>query len=324
MFQFELPYAFFMLPLPVLVYFLIPQHRESGIAVKVPFISRLAQTTGKNPRKGDTVLLKNLLQKILFVLCWCVLVIALARPVEILPPIEQTKSGRDLLLLVDLSGSMATSDFTDENGDTISRLEAVKNVIYDFVEHRVNDRIGLAIFGNAAFPQVPFTLDHSLLNTLLAELQPAMAGPKTMIGDGIGLALKMFEGRDSKSKVVILLTDGNDTGSKMPVQKAASIAAQNAITIHTIAMGDPTTIGEAALDVDRLKEISGNTDGRFFLALDRQQLESVYSVLDKLVDEKIETVSFNPRKPLFHFFIMGLVLTFFLLALIFFVSARVR
>lgn len=324
MFQFEFVSALILLPLPVLVFLLASEYKKDGTAVKVPFIARLAQTTGREPSKGDTVLLKNFFQKIMFVLCWCLIVIALARPVEILDPIVQKKSGRDLLLLVDLSGSMATPDFNGENNEPISRLEAVKEVIYEFVERRSNDRIGLAVFGNAAFPQVPFTLDHSLLNSLLAELQPAMAGPKTMIGDGIGLSLKMFEGSDSENKVVILLTDGNDTGSQMPVKKAASIAAQNAITVHTIAVGDPSTIGEAALDIDRLKEVSSVTNGRFFLALNRPELVQIYATLDKLENEKIETVSFNPRRPLFHYSLVGLLLIVSLLAVISFMTAFTR
>lgn len=215
-------------------------------------------------------------------------------------PIVRNISARDMLLLVDLSGSMDERDFTTELGEQITRLEAVKTVLGEFIERREGDRVGLAVFGSAAFPQTSFTEDLNAVQTLLEELQPRMAGPRTMIGDAIGLAIRLFESSEKDNKVAILLTDGNDTGSQMPVAKAAQIAASNGIVIHTIAMGNPQTVGEQALDLPLLRDISAVTGGQFFLALDRTELNTIYDELDQIEPELIESLSYRPTVEYFH------------------------
>ncbi|USG59803.1 VWA domain-containing protein [Sneathiella marina] len=324
MFEFQFPYGFILLPLPVLVFWFTTKFKETGDAVKVPFLSKIGALTDKEPRKGDTVITKTWFEKLMFLLCWCLLIIGLARPVLFQEPIIWQNSGRDLLLIVDLSGSMEAVDFRTPDGTLISRLDAVKQVVEEFVDRRASDRIGLAVFGDAAFPQVPFTLDHTVLKELLAEVQPGMAGPKTMIGDAIGLGLKMFEGSESENKVAILLTDGNDTGSKMPVDKAASIAAGNNVIIHTIAMGDPESVGETALDLEKLDNIAALTGGKSFLALDTAQLENVYTALDALEPEKVETVSYTPLKPLFLYFVYAMITSVIILLIVMLVPKSKR
>ena len=279
MLEFDLPLAFLLLPLPLLVYWLSPEFRDRGEALRTPFFSRLVTLTGRDPQTGAVVLTKTLWQKLINVLIWLLVVTALARPQWAEEPIVRETATRDLLLLVDLSGSMEAKDFTDEDGERVTRLDAVKRVLDDFIDRRRGDRLGLAVFGNAAYPQAPFTEDYEVVRTLLAELQPRMAGPRTMIGDALGLAIRLFEASTSDNKVVVMLTDGNDTGSQMPVSRAAQIAADNGITVHAIAMGDPATVGEDALDVEALEQIASITGGRFFLALDRHELEGVYDEL---------------------------------------------
>lgn len=314
MLQFELPWAFLMLPLPLIVYFLTPEFRDSGEAVRAPFFSKLADLTGQTPRTGAFVLRKGFLQKVNIIATWMLIVVALAKPVWLGEPIVQEKSARDLLLIVDLSGSMDEADFTNGAGEKVPRIDAVKEVLRDFVAERKTDRIGLAVFGNAAFPQAPFTEDHQTVLTLLDELQTGMAGPKTMIGDAIGLAVRLFESSESQNKVVILLTDGNDSGSQMPVPRAVEIAAENDIQIHTIAMGDPTTVGEKELDTETLKSMSDTTGGQYFLAMDREELVSIYQTLDELETEKLETISYRPKLGLFHYPLSLMVLCNLLLA----------
>jgi len=316
MFEFQFPYGFILLPLPVLVFWLTSKFKETGDAVKVPFLSKLGALTDKEPQKGDTVITKTWFQKLIFLLCWCLLITGLARPVLFLEPITWQNSGRDLLLIVDLSGSMEAVDFKTAEGEIITRIEAVKQVVDVFVDRRKSDRIGLAVFGDVAFPQVPFTADHSVLKELLAEVQPGMAGPKTVIGDAIGLALKMFEGSESENKVAVLLTDGNDTGSKMPVDKAAAIAAEKNVIIHTIAMGDPESVGETALDLEKLDKIAALTGGKSFLALDTAELENVYTALDALEHEEVETVSYTPQQPLFQYFVYAMIAAVILLLIV--------
>lgn len=299
MLSFELPWAFALLGLPLLVSWLAPEYRDESEAVRAPFFQRLVELTGTSPREGAVVIRKQSWQKLYHVIAWGLVVSALARPVWVGDPIVRATPARDLMLIVDLSGSMEERDFVDSGGDSITRLEAVKTVLTDFIARRGNDRLGLAVFGTAAFLQAPFTEDREVVEALLAELQPRMAGPQTMIGDAIGLAVRLFEASEKQNKVVILLTDGNDTGSKMPVHRAAEIAAEDGITIHTIAMGDPTTVGEQALDTDTLETISRSTGGSFFLALDRTDLDAIYAELDLLEPEKVDAVSYRPKRPLY-------------------------
>jgi len=295
---FELPWAFALLPLPVLVLWLVPEFRDESEAVRAPFFKRLVELTGTLPREGAVVIRKRSWQKLYHVVGWLLVVTALARPVWVGEPIVKQFPARDLLLIVDLSGSMEEKDFRDASGVRMTRLDAVKEVVRAFIARRESDRLGLAVFGQAAFLQAPFTEDRDVVGSLLDELRPRMPGAQTMIGDAIGLAVRVFEGSEKQNKVVILLTDGNDTGSQMPVQRAARIASEEGITIHTIAMGDPATVGEQALDTATLDAVAKATQGRSFLALDRDQLDAVYAELDQLEPERIDTLSYRPKRPL--------------------------
>lgn len=322
MLEFDLPLAFLLLPLPLLVYWLSPEFRDRGEALRAPFFRRMVVLTGRDPQTGAVVLTKNFWQKLINLLIWVLVVTALARPQWAEEPILRETATRDLLLLVDLSGSMEARDFTGVTGQRINRLEAVKEVLDEFIDRRDSDRLGLAVFGTSAFPQAPFTEDRETVKFLLEELQPRMAGPQTMIGDAIGLAVRLFESSEMDKKVAIILTDGNDTGSRMPVARAAEIAAENDITIYTIAMGDPTTVGEEALDIPVLKEISSLSGGRFFLALDRAELESIYAELDRLEPSDVETISYRPKRALFHYPLAAAAGCFILLALLMLTGRR--
>ena len=314
MLQFDYPLAFLLLPLPLLVYWLSGAYRDRGQALRVPFFQRLVELTGQQPRAGAVVIRKTLLQRAVLALSWLLIVLALARPEWASEPIVREIAARDLLLIVDLSGSMEAQDFSDAEGAKVTRLQAVKQVLDEFISRRQGDRLGLAVFGDAAFPQTPFTEDHATVRTLLDELQPRMAGPKTMMGDAIGLAVRLFDASDKDNKVAILLTDGNDSGSQMPVTQAARIAAERGITLYSIAIGDPTTVGEDALDTGILETIAELTGGRFFLALDRAELDAIYAELDKLEPNKLDTLSYRPKRALFHYPLAAALLAQLLLA----------
>ncbi|MFP6656027.1 MAG: VWA domain-containing protein [Myxococcota bacterium] len=309
MLAFELPFAFVLLALPLLVVRFFPEFRDQSQALRAPFFSRLVDLTGRLPSVGAVVLRKRGWQKIYHVIGWLLVVTALAQPVWVGDPVVKEFPARDLLLIVDLSGSMEEQDFTGTTGQRMGRLDAVKEVVTEFIERRDSDRLALAVFGQAAFLQTPFTEDREVVGALLSELQPRMAGAQTMIGDAIGLAVRLFEGSEKKNKVAILLTDGNDTGSRMPVQRAAEIAREEGITIHTIAMGDPSTVGEQALDIPVLEAVAKATGGHFFLALDREQLESVYVELDRLEPERVELLSYRPIRSL-HWLPLAILLVF--------------
>ena len=320
------PWLLLLLPLPLLVYWLMPPYREQKEAVRAPFFRELAAKAGPEATTGAVVLQRNLWQKLLLPLVWLLLVLAAARPQWVDDPITQIESARDLMLAVDLSGSMETRDFTDPEGEQVDRLTAVKLVLEDFVTRRETDRLGLVLFGNAAFLQVPFTLDHQVFLQLLDEAQIGMAGPQTMLGDAIGLGIKAFEASEADQKVLILLTDGNDTGSRVPPPKAAEIAAQNDIRIYTIGVGDPASAGEAPLDEPTLRQIAQATGGQFFRANDLTELEGVYQQLDELEPLEFETYSYRPKHELYHWalaVVLALVLFYHLtMALWHFVRSR--
>ena len=313
--QFELPLAFLLLPLPILIFWISPEFRDQAEAVRVPFFKHIVKLSKRKPTSGDLLLAKTWIQRMVVGCCWTLIIIALANPQWLGTPITRESSARDMLLIIDLSESMNEKDFTSKDARKISRLNAVKEVLEEFIQRRKADRLGLAVFGNAAYPQAPFTQDHQTVLTLLDELQVNMAGAKTMIGDAIGLAVRLFESSKSNNKVVILLTDGNDTGSQMPIGKASMIAAENGIVIHTIAMGDPSTTGEKQLDLSTLKNISDDTRGKFFVALNREELDEIYKQLDSLEPEKIESITYRPKSSLFHYPLGAALILVLLLAL---------
>ena len=228
------------------------------------------------------------------------MVVAITRPQWLGEPIVKELPMRDLLVAVDLSGSMEAQDFTDKNDNTVDRLTAVKQVLDAFFERRDGDRVGLILFGSAAFVQVPFTDDLDVVRELLDEAQIRMLGPRTMLGDAMGLAINLFERSEVEERVLIVLTDGNDTGSLVPPERAAEIARDNGVTVYTVAIGDPAAAGEQALDEKTLKEIASITGGGYFHANDRQELEAIYTYLDEINPRQVETQSFRPLSELYH------------------------
>ncbi len=294
--MFELTYPMWLLLLPVpLLLRLLPAFKHSRDSVKVPFFSKLLELSEETPKTGAVVLTRTRLQVFLVGFTWLCLVIAAAKPEWVGKPVEQTKSARDLMIAVDLSGSMQATDFTRPGGERIDRLQAVKLVLEELSQQREHDRLGLIVFGSAPFLQAPFTEDHSTWDTLLQETEIGMAGQSTVFGDAIGLAIHLFEESDTENRVLIMLTDGNDTGSKVPPVEAAKVAASYGIRIYTIAIGDPTTVGEEALDLDTLQRVAEHTNGAYFQAVDSGQLAAAYRAIAELEPELYETTSFRPR-----------------------------
>jgi Ca-activated chloride channel family protein len=242
---------------------------------------------------------------------WLCVVVALARPQWLEPPVTRTVPVRDLLLAVDLSGSMQTKDFSDARGQTVDRLTAVKQVLDGFLSRRKGNRVGLIVFGNAPFVQAPFTQDLDVCRQLLGEMRVGMAGPKTAMGDAIGLAVTVFERTEVPERVLIVLTDGNDTGSLVPPQKVAEVARDKKIVLYTVAVGDPKAAGEDKLDVATLKQMAETTGGTYSHAGNRAELEEIYRQLDALPTQEAPTISHRPRRDLFHWpLALGLLVSF--------------
>ncbi len=301
MYQLEYPWLLALLPLPLFAWWLLPPYREETASVRLPFFGEVARAAGLTPAPGAVVPKTNWLQKILAPICWALIVLALARPQFVEPPIQKVQPVRDLLLALDLSQSMDTRDFRDPSGAVMPRVEVVRKVVDDFVQRRTGDRIGLIVFGDAPYPQVPFTLDHATVREMIAEMVPGMAGPRTALGDSIGLAIKMFQASKAPEKVLVVLTDGNDTASKMPPNRAADIAKQNGIRIHTVGIGDPNASGEDKLDTGTLQNIAATTGGRYFFGQDQSQLGEIYATLDKITPANQKTLSWRPKRELFHY-----------------------
>lgn len=300
MLEFAWPWVFLLLPLPLAAWWFLPPHRTRQASVQVPFFDRLAAATGQTPQHGAVVLERRAMQMIIAVAIWLLLVAALARPQWVGDPVKREVSARDLILAIDISGSMDQRDFKVPDGENLTRLSGVKRVVSKFIARRKGDRIALVLFGTRAYVQVPFTQDLATAQQLLDQSEVGMAGQQTAIGDTIGLAIKTFEASAAKQKVVVLLTDGNDTASRVPPEHAADIARQNDITVYTIGVGDPAASGENRVDLGVLRAVASTTDGQFFRAEDGAQLEAIYADIDRVVPAKLQTLSWRPKRPLFQ------------------------
>ena len=301
MYRLEYQWLLALLPLPLLVYWLLPSYKEEQDSLRLSFFAYISSAMGITPQPGAVVPKTNRLQKILVPICWCLIVLALAKPQRVEPPIQKIQPGRDLMLALDISQSMETPDFHTPDGKRVRRVDAVKQVVTDFIRRRKNDRIGLIVFGQAAYPVTPFTLDHDVCIKILNQTDAGMAGPQTMIGDAIGLAIKQFNNSDAKQRVLVLLTDGNDTGSRMPPRKAAEIASQRGITIHVIGIGDPHATGEDKVDYAALGDIAKITGGQLFHGENHSELEKAYATLDAITSQNFKTLSYQPKSELFMF-----------------------
>lgn len=311
MLDFHWPMLFLLLPLPVVVSLFLPTYKKPTDAIRVPFFERLQKLGVFIPTPAQQVKRRSIGEFIWLSLCWLFLLSALAGPFYLGEPIERTRSARDLLFAVDLSQSMETKDFTaDDNEIAMSRLQAVKKVLHNFVAAREHDRLGLILFADGAYLQAPFTEDHNAWLTLLNEADIGMAGQSTRFGDAIGLAIRVFDNSETDNRVLIVLTDGNDTGSLVPPVDAAKVAAHENIRIYTVAIGDPETSGEQALDVDVLQRIAELTEGGYYQALDNEGLFEVSKTIAAMEPEMFESLSFRPRIELVFYPVAGLLFLF--------------
>ena len=300
MLEFAYPLAFWALPLPLLVWWLMPPQRERVSALRVPFFEQIAEAAGSEARAGAVVMRRRWLQLFAAALVWLLLVAGLAKPEWVGEPIVRTEAARDIMLGLDLSGSMDYHDFPGEDGNDVSRFEAVQRVVDQFVAERESDRIGLIVFGTKAYLQLPFTRDLETARALVELMEVGMAGPKTALGDSIGLAINAFKDSEVDDRLLILLTDGNDTASKMTPINAADIAKLNDIEVHTIGIGNTEATGEDRVDFEVLAAIARRTGGAFYNAEDETALEAVYRRIDEIAVADVRTQSWRPRDSLVH------------------------
>ncbi len=327
MIQFIWPWIAVLLPLPILIRFLLPAKNSlKDAALRIPFMDDF-----KGSISTESTTKKNTPLMLLAVLAWCLLILAATRPQWLGEPVELPVSGRDLMMAVDLSGSMQVEDFTI-NGRTVNRLQATKYVASKFINSRQGDRIGLILFGRQAYLQTPLTFDRKTVNTFLQEAAIGLAGQETAIGDAIGLAIKRLvnldnpESDNTQSRVLILLTDGANTAGEITPIKAAELAATNHLKIYTIGIGADEMIRQsffgaqrinpsADLDEKTLKAIADKTGGRYFRARDTDELKKIYSLLNKLEPTEKESQSFRPITALYYWPLSIAVVMAFIISL---------
>jgi len=315
------PYLFLLLPLPILVRWLSRPIETAAGAIRVPFYQRVQML---NVDKASPVS-SNKLTAIIMWLLWLASLAAAAGPVWVGEPINLPQDRRDLMLAVDISGSMKEQDML-VNGQYIERITAVKAVVGEFVEQRSSDRIGLILFGQQGYLQTPLTYDSQTVKQQLQEAQLGFAGNATAIGDAIGLSIKRLRDRPADSRVLILMTDGSNTYGSEPLQ-AADVAKQAEIKIHTIGIGAESLVRRslfgsrrvnpsADLDEKTLLAIAEKTGGQYFRARDPKEMQTIYAEIDRL--EPIpEEQTFRPTQSLTHWpILIALALSALLVLLI--------
>ncbi len=305
MLEFLWLWVFFLLPLPLLVWLLPAVKQASLTTVKVPFFNHFWQSLSSINQQTKWWL------KLLAVIAWLLLLVAAAKPVWIGDAIALPVEGRDLMMAVDVSGSMQEKDMKI-NGREVDRLTMIKFVAGDFIQRRKGDRIGLILFGQQAYLQTPLSFDRKTVQTLLNESIIGIAGKATAIGDAIGLAVKRVRRTTDNNRILILLTDGQNTAGEIQPLKAAELAQKEGLKIYTIGIGADevyrqTIFGNRrvnpSLDLDEvtLKKIAKMTGGRYFRARNTKDLNKIYAMLDELEPLAKEDQFYRPTENLFYY-----------------------
>lgn len=305
--EFAWPWLFLALPLPWLWRALLRPATRSEPALRAPFFAALRSMgtkTSANPPR-------HLGRRGLGLLIWLLLVCAAARPQWLDEPLFLPQSGRDMLLAVDVSGSMEMPDFT-LNGKPLTRLDVVRATARDFIARREGDRIGLILFGSQAYLQTPLTFDRKTVQAMLDDASIGIAGKETAIGDAIGLAIKRLTDTQAHHRVLVLLTDGANTAGAMDPLKAAQLAAKAGLRIYAIGMGAdelridmPGFLGSRVvnpsqdLDEKVLGNIAKITGANYFRARDTEGLEAIYEALDELEPATAESQTFRLIRELY-------------------------
>ena len=294
MFKFASPY--FLLLIPIIIYLFL--RKRSNLGITVPGIEPLRSYKIKSK--------KYLLGKYLILLSLILMCVALARPQMIYENRVVKKNGIDIAISLDLSQSMLQEDFSP------NRLEKAKEVLGEFIDKRGDDRLSLIVFGGDAYTKVPLTFDHNVVKEMVSKLtvDDITSNNRTAIGMGIGVALNRLKNSEAKSKVIILLTDGENNSGEMSPSAAADIAKELGIKIYTIGIGAreiqiPTlfgyqTVKNNELDENLLQNIAKTTGGEYFRAGDSKEFKEIFNKIDELEKTKIDGRSFYDKQEMFE------------------------
>jgi Ca-activated chloride channel family protein len=312
MFHFHSPWFIILLPLPIIFRFLLPpvpkETDQKGGGIHFPALNRLKNifpSFQSIKKESGSTFFSFLL------LSWAFLIIALMQPENVDQFRSVKNKGYDLMLAVDISASMQAVDFSSAD-KTMSRLDVTKEVVSNFIKGRQGDRLGLILFGQNAYLHVPLTLDTDSVSQMLKDTASGMAGNATAIGDAIGMGVRTLRERPESSRVLILLTDGEDNASSIPPLEAVKLANQYKIKIYTIGIGKkglvpfPNQFGgygmvEVSMDEELLKEIAKETGGQYFSATNQKMLSSIYAKIDELEKSEANEHLFLIREPLYTY-----------------------
>lgn len=330
MFQFFWPWFAILIPLPLLIRAFSSHtsiNNEEPPALRVPFSARIKSSfpVSSGASSPTATAKRGLYYFASLFLAWTCLVLAVMQPEKVNHFSHVVNEGYDLLLAVDISGSMQAVDFST-NDAIVNRLDAIKDIVGKFVESRKGDRVGLITFGENAYLYTPLTYDTVAVRDMLNEISTGMAGNATAIGDAIGLGVKILRDRPEGSRVLMLLTDGEDNVSQVPPLKAAELAKQYGVKIYTVGVGKngpvpfPNGFGgyamaEMPIDEALLKNIASMTGGVYYRATDQRSLKEIYDSIDKLEKTKTEKTSFFIREPLYTYPLGAAILLLILLAI---------
>ncbi len=321
MFELASPWALFLLPLPLLFWYLLPRAKATPpAALNVPFFQAMV---GIVEQEKYSISAQSLL--LIPALIWISLICALAGPRWVGEPRPVEREGYNIMMVLDLSGSMELTDML-LNGRPVNRLAVVKRAAEQFVEERKGDKIGLILFGTRAYLQTPLTYDRHNVLMRLKDASPGLAGKTTSIGDAVGLAVKRLDGVPKKGRVIILLTDGANNSGVLAPLKATEIAKDEGIKIYTIGLGSEANSraltndfilsnASADLDEETLQQMAEMTGGRYFRATDTESLQSIYHTINQLETVNQEQATVRPQKDYYPWFVaMALLLCFYWLA----------
>jgi Ca-activated chloride channel family protein len=304
MITFAWPWLLLLLPLPLFVYWLPKKHNgRTSAALIMPQLlpNTSVNISSQTSKKSPLVILS---------LCWLLAVVALSQPQWLGDAIDIPTEGREMMIAVDLSGSMQIEDMS-LHGSAVNRLDMLKVVLGDFIERRVGDRLGLILFADDAYMQTPMTFDRKTVKQMLDESALGLVGRKTAIGDAIALAVKRFDAKQESNKILLLLTDGQNTAGKITPEQALELAIAKDITIYSIGIGADVMLQQSLfgsrrvnpsseLDEKTLTELAQQTGGKYFRAKDSQGMELIYSLLDQLEPVEQDQQQMRPLTALFY------------------------
>ena len=304
MISFAWPWLLLLMPVPLLIYWLPKKNNDSASAALI--MPQLVESTSVNVispsnKKAPLIILS---------LCWLLTVLSLSQPQWLGDAIDIPTKGREMMIAVDLSGSMQIEDMS-LRGSTVNRLDMLKVVLGDFIERRVGDRLGLILFADDAYMQTPMTFDRKTVKQMLEESVLGLVGRKTAIGDAIALAVKRFDAKQKSNKVLLLLTDGQNTAGKILPEQALELAIAKGITIYSIGIGADVMLQESLfgtrrvnpssdLDEKTLTKLAEQTGGKYFRAKDSQGMNQIYQLLDQLEPIDQEQQQMRPLTALYY------------------------